>query len=57
VTKAETPKLANAPLDVQLAVELILLLEQQDLSAATVLSALEIVRKDYQHKLSASTAE
>jgi hypothetical protein len=57
VTKAETPKLANAPLEVQLAVELILLLEQQDLSAATVLSALEIVRKDYQHKLSASTAE
>ncbi|GAA0663025.1 DUF2496 domain-containing protein [Rheinheimera tangshanensis] len=51
MTKAETPALSDAPFEVQLAVELILLLEQQDLPTETVLSALAIVQRDFQKKL------
>jgi hypothetical protein len=51
VTKPKTPALSDAPLEVQLAVELILLLEQQDLPIETVLAALTIVQRDYQKKL------
>jgi hypothetical protein len=51
VTKPNTPALSDAPLEVQLAVELILLLEQQDLPIETVLAALTIVQRDYQKKL------
>jgi len=50
VTKTKTPVLSEAPLEVQLAVELILLLEQQDLPTDTVLAALNIVRRDFLKK-------
>lgn len=44
----DTPiPLALAAVEVQLAVELILLLEQQQLPAATVLAALDIVKADF----------
>jgi hypothetical protein len=43
--------LSDAPLEVQLAVELILLLEQQDLPVNTVLAALDIAQRDFQKKL------
>lgn len=39
--------LDNAPDDVKLAVDLIMLLEQHDIPTQTVLSALEIVREDF----------
>jgi len=43
----DTPiPLAQAAVEVQLAVELILLLEQQQLPAATVFAALDIVKAD-----------
>ncbi|MBY0420541.1 MAG: DUF2496 domain-containing protein [Pararheinheimera sp.] len=51
MAKTKSPALSDAPLEVQLAVELILLLEQQDLPADTVLAALAIVQRDYQKKL------
>ncbi|KKL00537.1 DUF2496 domain-containing protein [Rheinheimera mesophila] len=51
MTKTKAPALSDAPLEVQLAVELILLLEQQDLPAETVLSALSIVQQDFCKKL------
>jgi hypothetical protein len=50
VTKTKTPVLSEAPLEVQLAVELILLLEQQDLPTETVLAALNIVTADFLKK-------
>ncbi|WP_333797666.1 DUF2496 domain-containing protein [Rheinheimera sp.] len=43
--------LAQAPTEVQLAVDLIMLLEQQQLPVATVLAALAIVQKDFQRQL------
>lgn len=43
--------LDNAPDDVKLAVDLIMLLEQHDIPTQTVLSALEIVREDFLRKL------
>ncbi|WP_127024700.1 DUF2496 domain-containing protein [Rheinheimera mangrovi] len=51
MTKNKTPALSDAPLEVQLAVELILLLEQQDLPTEIVLAALTIVQRDFQKKL------
>lgn len=39
--------LTQAPLAVQLAVELILLLEQQQLPSETILAALDIVKADF----------
>jgi hypothetical protein len=42
--------LENAPEDVKLAVDLIMLLEENKIPAATVLSALEIVRNDFLRK-------
>jgi len=51
VTKTKTPALSDAPLEVQLAVELILLLEQQDLPAEQILAALAIVQRDFQKKV------
>jgi hypothetical protein len=42
--------LDNAPTHVKLAVDLILLLEQNQVSAEDVLSALEIVREDFEKK-------
>ena len=46
----ECNTLANAPKHVQLAVDLIMLLEQHELDAKTVLQALEIVQKDFKQK-------
>jgi len=43
--------LENAPDEVKLAVDLIMLLENQDLPAETVLKALEIVKRDFEGKL------
>lgn len=43
--------LENAPDDVKLAVDLIELLENNQISPEIVLSALEMVRKDYLNKL------
>ncbi|KAA9000040.1 DUF2496 domain-containing protein [Affinibrenneria salicis] len=42
--------LENAPPDVKLAVDLIMLLESNDVDPAIVLAALEIVRRDYEQK-------
>ena len=44
--------LENAPTHVKLAVDLIMLLEQHELPAEDVLAALEIVKSDFQNKLS-----
>ena len=43
----EPVPLAQAAIEVQLAVELILLLEQQQLPTDTILAALEIVKTDF----------
>lgn len=42
--------LAQASLDIQLAVELILLLEQQNLPTETVIQALEIALNDFKQQ-------
>nr|HAT2259638.1 pleiotropic regulatory protein RsmS [Citrobacter freundii] len=47
--------LENAPDEVKLAVDLIVLLEENQLPTRTVLRALEIVMRDYENKL--KTAE
>lgn len=46
--------LDNAPNHVKLAVDLIMLLEQHDLDAKTVLQALNIVTKDFENKVKES---
>lgn len=43
--------LENAPNEVKLAVDLIVLLEENNVPAQTVLAALEIVRRDYENKV------
>ncbi len=42
--------LENAPDEVKLAVDLIMLLEQHDIAPELVLKALEIVKKDFEKK-------
>ncbi|WAD33110.1 pleiotropic regulatory protein RsmS [Citrobacter braakii] len=42
--------LENAPDEVKLAVDLIVLLEENQMEPETVLKALEIVKKDYEKK-------
>ncbi|NIF23350.1 MULTISPECIES: pleiotropic regulatory protein RsmS [Pantoea] len=42
--------LENAPAEVKLAVDLIMLLEENNLPAETVLAALAIVQRDYEKK-------
>ncbi|WP_072036267.1 pleiotropic regulatory protein RsmS [Pectobacterium brasiliense] len=44
--------LENAPPDVKLAVDLIMLLEENQIEPRVVLAALEIVRTDFEKKLS-----
>ena len=51
-TTAPVP-LAQAAVEVQLAVELIMLLEQQQLPPAVVLAALDIVQADFRRALKA----
>ncbi len=45
--------LENAPEEIKLAVDLIMLLEQHELAPELVLRALEIVKKDFENKLPA----
>ncbi|QZN96894.1 pleiotropic regulatory protein RsmS [Symbiopectobacterium purcellii] len=47
--------LENAPPEVKLAVDLIMLLEESDIAPNVVLDALEIVRRDYESKSYAAT--
>lgn len=42
--------LERAPEEIKLAVDLIMLLEQNEIAPETVLAALEIVRRDYEKK-------
>lgn len=42
--------LENAPDEVKLAVDLIMLLEESQIEAKTVLAALEMVKKDFEQK-------
>ena len=53
---APIPTLNEAPADVQLAVDLIMLLEQHQLEPALVLRALQLVTRDFQRKLHAQSA-
>ena len=46
--------LENAPDEVKLAVDLIMLLEENQVSAQTVLGALEIIKRDNENKLNRS---
>lgn len=48
--------LENAPDEVKLAVDLIMLLENHELAPETVLKALEIVRRDFEGKLRPDSA-
>ncbi len=50
MTTNSPPPLSQAPPAMQLAVDLIMLLEQHNLAPDVVLAALAIVSKDYQHK-------
>lgn len=43
--------LENAPPEVKLAVDLIMLLEESDIAPDVVLAALEIVQRDYESKV------
>ncbi|GAA4495329.1 DUF2496 domain-containing protein [Pseudaeromonas paramecii] len=45
--------LANAPVEVKLAVDIIQWLEENQIPAAQVLAALALVKRDYEHKLQA----
>ena len=47
--------LENAPDDVKLAVDLIMLLESHDIAPDVVLSALEIVKRDFEKKLASAS--
>ena len=46
----------NAPPELQLAVDLIYLLECNEIAPETALAALEIVQRDYQEKLKNNTS-
>lgn len=47
--------LENAPDDVKLAVDLIMLLEEHAIPPETVLKALEMVKRDFEKKIAGST--
>ncbi len=49
--------LKNAPDEVKLAVDLIMLLEENQVSAKTVLGALDIIKRDYENKLKKAPAD
>lgn len=55
--KLKTMSLLNAPQHIQLAVDLIQLLEENQVDNEVVLKALEIVKQDYLHKQAASNKE
>ena len=46
--------LENAPDEIKLAVDLIMLLEENKVPAQTVLAALEIIRRDYENKVNSA---
>lgn len=46
--------LENAPDEVKLAVDLIMLLEENQVAPQTVLAALEIIKRDFERKLTQS---
>lgn len=48
--------LENAPDDVKLAVDLIMLLEQHEVAPEVVLKALEMVKRDFENKLAPSSS-
>ncbi len=48
-------ELVSAPDYIKIAVDLIMLLEQNDVPAEDVLAALEIVKSDFEKKLASST--
>lgn len=48
--------LETAPEEVKLAVDLIMLLEENQLAPETVLAALEIVRRDFERKAAAQSS-
>jgi len=48
--------LENAPDEVKLAVDLIMLLEEHEVAPDTVLKALEIVRRDFEKKIEQRSA-
>lgn len=50
-TKQDAAGLADAPLHIKLAVDLIMLLEQQPIADSDILAALEIAVTDYRNKL------
>jgi hypothetical protein len=52
-----TKSLQQAPEHIQLAVDLIVLLEQNNIAAETVLAALEIVKQDYKNKSTAAKVD
>ena len=51
VGQSENSGLANAPVHIKLAVDLIMLLEQQQIADSDIMAALEIVVADYRKKL------
>ena len=53
IARRITMSLENAPDEVKLAVDLIMLLENHEIPAETVLKALEIVRRDFEAKVKA----
>ncbi|EQS74055.1 primosomal replication protein N'' [Escherichia coli HVH 163 (4-4697553)] len=55
-SNGESMSLENAPDDVKLAVDLIVLLEENQIPARTVLRALDIVKRDYEKKLQSDEA-
>ncbi|KJG20560.1 hypothetical protein UB37_13915 [Photobacterium iliopiscarium] len=50
MNNAPTTSLDNAPAEIKLAVDLICLLEDNDIDPQTVLSAIDIVRHDFEKK-------
>jgi hypothetical protein len=50
-TSQDSSSLATAPVHIKLAVDLIMLLEQQQIADADIIAALDIVMADYRKKL------
>ena len=57
MNNAATTSLDNAPAEIKLAVDLICLLEDNDIDPQTVLSAIDIVRHDFEKKLQSPSSK
>ena len=57
MNNAPTTSLDNAPAEIKLAVDLICLLEDNDIDPQTVLSAIDIVRHDFERKLQSPSSK